>query len=103
MEDYIFQSNHYVHEILRAINFWFWLFMCSVSLNVYLLLRENEFSLQYALNHLKKHLIRLILFYQANYSDSDQIQLVRKWIENIDTKEVPNEQMKLFKEFINKL
>ncbi len=57
-----------------------------------------------ALNEIKLNLVKLILFYQTNYSDSDQLVLIKIWIQqNIDVDNLPLGQWELFKEFINKL
>jgi hypothetical protein len=71
---------------------WFWAFLASFLYIVYKEYNKPEISIKKALKYLKKHLIRLIVFYQSHYSASDQISLIAQWLDNIDEKEVPEWQ-----------
>ena len=85
------------------INIWFYCFLASfiyIGIDRY---NTNEISVQRALNYLKKSLINLIVFYQSNYPDTDQIVLIKKWLDNIDFKNLPPEQKKLFKDYVSYL
>lgn len=82
---------------------WFFAFLATFIYSLYQWLNKPDISVKKALKLLKNSLIKLIVFYQSNYSASDQIELVKKWIDSIKINEVPKEQLELFKEFINNL
>jgi hypothetical protein len=85
------------------INIWFFAFLAAFIYIGYKEYNKPEISIKKALKYLKKYLIRLIVFYQANYSASDQIVLIKKWLDNVDFTKVPKEQLKLLKEYVDKI
>ena len=85
------------------LDMWFFLCLILTGIIIYDNISKPVISVKKALSYLKKNLIRLIVFYQSNYNAGDQIVLVKKWIDSINIDNVPKEQMKLFKDFVNKL
>jgi hypothetical protein len=77
--------------------------MISFVVNVYLVSNRPVISVQRALKWLKKSLIRMIVFYQANYNESDQIVLVKKWLDSLDKSKIHPVQKKLFKRYVNQM
>ena len=82
------------------INFWFWLSLVFFAERLYFWFRKPEISIEKALDYLKENLIRLIVFYQSNYSAGNQIELVKKWMEQIKKDDIHPEQKKLFKKYV---
>lgn len=82
------------------INIWFWLSLILFAERLYFWYRKPEISVKKALDYLKENLIRLIIFYQINYPAVDQIELVKKWMDNIKKDEIHPVQKKMFKKFV---
>lgn len=80
-------------------------FILSISLNLYFWLSKQDLSVESGLSRLKSSLIRMIVFYQENYSGSDQLVFMARWIQNAKNKikSAPKEQKDLFKEIVNEL
>ena len=80
-------------------------FILSLSLNLYFWLSRQDLSVESGLNRLKTSLIRMIVFYQENYSGSDQLVFIAKWIQSVRDKieQAPKEQKQLLKELVNDL
>ena len=77
----------------------------SVSLNLYFLASRQDLSIESGLKRLKTSLIRMIVFYQENYSGSDQLVFMAKWIQQVKNKikSAPAHEKDLFKEIVNGL
>ena len=90
----------YISEI---INIWFWLFLIAFLYILYLEHTRKSLSFETALRYLKKSLIRLIVFYQNYYDPTDQVHLIKEWLNSIDVKKIPKQQLELFKDFVNSL
>jgi len=73
--------------------------------NAYLLTVKPEISVENGLKQLKKSLVRMIVFYQSQYSGSDNLVFMAKWLDVIRKKrhEINDEQMKLYKELVKEL
>ena len=88
---------------MLEINIWF---LCFLMAFIYIVIKEYNkpvIDVQKAFKYLKKDIVRLIVFYQSYYPASDQIVLVKKWFDSIKIDEIPKEQLKLFKDYVNKL
>jgi len=90
-------------------NMWFLVlligFLVSLGANAYLLTVKPEISVENGLKQLKKSLVRMIVFYQSQYSGSDNLVFMAKWLDVIRKKrhEINDEQMKLYKELVKEL
>jgi hypothetical protein len=87
----------------QIINIWFWLFLVFFLYFLYNQFFKSKICVKHALDLLKEHLITLILFYQSNYDESDQVVLIKKWLDSVDVKKIPKEQLDLFKQYVRGL
>ena len=83
-------------------NIWTVAFFMAFFYIFYLEFNRPEISVKKALYHLKDNLVRMIVFFQEHYTDSDKVVLIKKWLDTVDFDRLPEEQKKLFKEYVSK-